>query len=144
MCGCSSIRSRIWWTSPSARIRPLLISRMFDGHRLDLVQDVARDDDALAGARPVAISRIVVRRASGSMPDSGSSRMSSSRIVDDRLRELDALAHALAVGADLLVRRVHQIDRRRARGAPPRRLPSRSRPFSRTSAVTHSSPVIRS
>ena len=47
------------------------------------------------------------------------------RIVDDRLRELDALAHALAVGADLLVGGVHQIDRRPAPGAPPRRLPSR-------------------
>ena len=47
-------------------------------HRLDLVQDVARDDDALAGARPVADQADRLRRASGSMPDSGSSRMSSS------------------------------------------------------------------
>ena len=32
-------------------------------------------------------------------------------IVHERLRQLDALPHALAVGADLLVRGVEQVDR---------------------------------
>ena len=40
-------------------------------------------------------------------------------IVDERLRQLDALAHALAVGADLLVGRLHQVD---APSARPRRV----------------------
>ena len=63
--------------------------------------------------------------------------------MHDRLRELDALAHALAVGADLLVGRVHQID---AVERALRRVVGLFfvRPLSRTSAVTHSSPVIRS
>ena len=56
------------------------------------------------------MKRIVLRRISGSMPVSGSSRISSSGIVHERLRQLHALAHALAVGADLLVGRVHQVD----------------------------------
>ena len=56
------------------------------------------------------ISRMVLRRASGSMPDSGSSRIEQLRIVRERLRQLHALPHALAVGADLLAGRVGQID----------------------------------
>ena len=68
------------------------------------------------------------------MPDSGSSRISSSGSCDDRLRQLDALPHALAVGADLLVGGVHQVDRRQRARAPRRRLRFSSRPFSRTSA----------
>ena len=66
------------------------------------------------------------------------------RIVHERLRELDALAHALAVGADALVGGVHQIDGRRARVRRPSRASRSPKPLSRTSAVTHSRPVIRS
>ena len=65
-------------------------------------------------------------------------------IVHDRLRQLDALAHALAVGADLLVRGVDQVDALERARARPRRAAVSSRPFRRTSAVTHSRPVIRS
>ena len=66
------------------------------------------------------------------------------RIVDERLRHLDALAHALAVGADLLVRR-----RRSGRPSSSARAAIAAAsvsatPFRRTSAVTHSRPVIRS
>ena len=81
------------------------------------------------------IMRIVRRRPSGSIPDSGSSRMSSSRIVDERLGELDPLSHALAVGADALAGGIHQIDRRRARARPPDARPCLSSPFRRASAV---------
>ena len=40
------------------------------------------------------------------MPESGSSRIEELRIVGQRLRQLDALPHALAVRANLLVRGV--------------------------------------
>ena len=144
MCGCSSIRSRIWWTLPSARIRPLLISRMFDGHRLDLVQDVARDDDALAGAAPVLDH--ADRLAARDRIHAGQRLVEDQqlRIVHERLRQLDALAHALAVGADLLVGGVDQVDRleraraavarppaRRRRSAAPAPSPTRGRSSAR-------------
>ena len=82
------------------------------GHRLDLVQDVARDDHALAGAGPVA------NQADG--PAAGERIHSRERLIEDEqrrivhdcLRQLDPLAHPLAVGADLLVRGIHQLDRR--------------------------------
>ena len=65
-------------------------------------------------------------------------------IVRDRLRQLDALAHALAVAADLLVGGVQQIDASERPRRRRRRRPSLEKPFRRTSAVTHSRPVIRS
>ena len=52
-------------------------------------------------------------------------------IVDDRLRELDALTHALAVGADLLVGGVEQVDDARAPGVRRPQRPSSESPFSR-------------
>ena len=63
------------------------------------------------------IRRIVLRRPSGIHARQRFVEDQQLRIVDDRLGELDALAHAFAVGADLLVRGLHQIDRgqRRAR-----------------------------
>ncbi len=113
-------------------------------HRLDLVQDVARDDDALARAAPVLDQPD--RAAARERIHAGERLVENQqlRLVDDRLRELHALAHALAVGADLLVRRVEQIDAGQRAYAPlPQRLFRRSR-SSRTSAVTHSRPVMRS
>ena len=70
-------------------------------------------------ARPQSlISRIVRRRAERIHAGERLVENQQLRLVDDRLRELHALAHALAVGADLLVRRVEQID---AGQRPPRR-----------------------
>ena len=43
----------------------------------------------LAGAAQSLIIRIVLRRAIGSMPESGSSRIEQLRIVRERLRQLD-------------------------------------------------------
>jgi hypothetical protein len=62
-------------------------------------------------------------------------------IVRERLRHLDSLAHAFAVGTDFLVRRVEQIDRFQC-ASRSRFCLSSSRPFNATSAVTHPRPVI--
>ncbi len=80
------------------------------GHRLDLVQDVARDDDRLSGAGPFADQ--ADRAPAGERVHARERLVEDEErgVVDDGLRELDALAHALAVGANLLARRVHQID----------------------------------
>jgi len=79
-------------------------------HRLDLVEDVARDDDVLAGARPVLDEPNGLAAHQRIHPGERLVEDQQFRIVDERLRQLDALPHALAVGADLLVRGVHQID----------------------------------
>ena len=57
------------------------------------------------------ISWIVRRRMSGIHAAQRLVEDQHLGIVRDGLRHLDALTHPLAVGADLLVRRVHQIDR---------------------------------
>ncbi len=89
------------------------------GHRLDLVQDVTRDDDVLAGAGPV------LDQADGLAPHqrihAGQGLVQDQQlgVVHQRLRELDALAHALAVGANLLpggVEQIHAVERARGRG----------------------------
>ena len=66
------------------------------------------------------------------------------RVVHQRLRQLHALPHALAVAADLLVGRIEQVHRVERRAWPLRAACPSLKPLSRTSAVTHSSPVIRS
>ena len=105
------MRSRIWWTLPSARIRPWLISRMFD-----VIDSIScrmwLETMMLLPARPQSrMRRMVLRRPIGSMPASGSSRMSSCGSWTSACASLIALPHALAVGADLLVGGLHQIDR---------------------------------
>ena len=123
---------------------PLVDQEDVRGHRLDFVQDVARHDDALAGAAPVldhadglaARDRIHARQ-----------RLVENqqlRIVRERLRHLDALPHALAVGADLLVRRrrsdrpsrararaIARASRRRRRSAARAPSPTRARSSAR-------------
>ena len=46
----------------------------------------------------------------GSTPLKGSSSSSTRRVVDERRRELDALAHALGVGADPALGRLDHVD----------------------------------
>ena len=90
-------------------------------HRLDLVQDVARDDDALAGAAPVLdhADRLAPRDRIHARQRLVEDQQL--RIVRERLRHLDPLAHALAVGADLLVGRLGELDvLDRARAPSPR------------------------
>ena len=79
-------------------------------HRLDLVQDVARHDDALAGAGPLADQADRLAARDRVHPPQRLVEDQQLRVVDDRLRELHALAHPFAVGADLLVRGVEEID----------------------------------
>ena len=100
-------------------------------HRLDLVQDVARDEDALARRGAQSLIRRMVLRAHQRI-HAGQRLVENQQlgIVHQRLRQLDALPHALAVGADLLVGGVHQIDRARARAARRASASRRSRPFS--------------
>ena len=84
----------------------------------------------LLPARPQSlIMRMVLRRAIGSMPDERLVENEQLRIVGERLGHLDALAHALAVGADLLVRGVGQLDHLERAGAPARAPRRRSTPF---------------
>ena len=74
-------------------------------------------------SRSRRISARTSRRPSGSRPDIGSSKMTSSGLVDERLRDADALQHALrelaqlqpplGADADFVEQRA-----RRARGAP--------------------------
>ena len=145
MCGCSSIEIADLVDVAFGEDPAVVDQQDVRRHRLDLVQDVARDDDALAGAAPSReIRRIVLRRAERIHARQRLVEDQQLGIVDDRLRQLHALAHALAVGADLLVGGVHQVDRRRARARAASSAAFSPRPLSRTSAVTHSSPVIRS
>ena len=81
---------------------------------------MARDDDALARAPPVLDQADCL-----APPDRIHTRErliedQQVGVVRDRLRELDPLAHAFAVGADLLVRRVRQVHH--LEGAPSRRV----------------------
>ena len=123
---------------------PLVDQQDVGGHRFDLVQDVARHDDALARAAPLLDQ--TDRLAARDRIHAGQRLIEDQQfgIVRQRLRELHPLPHALAVGADLLAGGVEEIDRLRARAAPSRRPRARSTPFNRTSALTHSRPVIRS
>ena len=112
-------------------------------HRLDFVQDVARHQDALARAPPLLDQS---NRAAPHDRIHAAQRLVEDQqlgIVHDRLRELDALAHALAVAADLPVRSVEQIDGPE-RAAAAVRVSFVDSPFRPTSAATHSRPVIRS
>ena len=111
--------------------------------RFDFVEDVARYQDASVCFAHSRIIFIVLRRIFGSMPDNGSSRMSSSGSWTMACASFHALTHALAVGPDTFAGGVHQVHGRQrtlGRGSGLASL----KPFSRTSAMTHSSPVIRS
>jgi hypothetical protein len=72
-------------------------------HRLDLVQDVARDDDALAGARPLLDLPNRPATHDGIHARQRFVEYQQIGVVDQGLRHLHALTHPLAVGANLLV-----------------------------------------
>ena len=118
MCGCSSSRSRISRTSPSASTRPLWMSST---RRVSASTSCRMwlETTTVGPRGPSRLTRSITRRRfTGSSPDTGSSSSSTSRLVRDRLRDLDALAHALAVAADLAVLRVGERDRlQRLQGA---------------------------
>src|SRR5688572_112588 len=97
VCGCSSMRSLIWCTLPSARMRPLLISRMFDVIASTSWRMWLETMMLLPARAHSLIWRIVRRRMIG--------------IRHQCLRQLDPLPHAFAVGPDLLPRGVHEIHR---------------------------------
>ena len=65
---------------------------------LDLVEHVARDDDAAAVAAEAVEELDHVRALARIEPGERLVEHDQPRVVDDRLRELDPLAHALRVG----------------------------------------------
>jgi hypothetical protein len=70
---------------------------------------VARHEDALSGARPLLDHANRLPPRNGIHARERLIENQQLGIVHDGLGELDALAHALAVGADLLVHGVEQI-----------------------------------
>ena len=136
--------SRIWWTSPSATMRPLLITRMFEvsaSTSCSTWLDTSTLRPAAAHVanqlnRPAALDRVHAVQRLVEDEQLGIER--------DGLRELDALPHALAVRADLLSAARRSGRRPRAHGRPPRTPRPSDSPFSRTRPVTHSRPVMRS
>src|SRR5579862_2956794 len=102
---------------------PLVDEQDVRRHRLDLVQHVAGDDDALAGATPFPDE--ADRFAPGERVEARQRLVENQelRIVRQRLRHLDALAHAFAVGPDLLAGGVEQVDGFQGAPGAERRLP---------------------
>ncbi len=80
------------------------------GHRLDFVEDVTRDQHALAGAAPLLDQADRLSPPEGIHARQRFVEDDQVGVVRERLRELHALAHALAVGANLLARRLHEVD----------------------------------
>ncbi len=103
---------------PFGEHAPVVHQQDVGRQRLDLVKDVARDDDVAPVGRPVA--KEANRLAARERIHPGQRLVEDEQfgLVRERLRQLDALAHALAVGADALVGGVLQIDllERRHRG----------------------------
>ena len=137
------MRSRIWWTLPFGEHAAVVHQQDVGRERFDFVKDVARDDDMAPFGCPVA--KEANRLAARERIHAGQRLVEDEQLglVRQRLRQLDALAHALAVGADALVGGVFQVDllERRHRGVGGLAI---AEPCRRSSAVTHSWPVIRS
>ena len=103
--------------------------------RLDLVQDVAGDEHALAlGAEPRMMSDQV---AAGDRVGAGQRLVEEQhlRVVDEGLGELGPLPHPLGVAADRPGRRARSCRPRRAPGRPPRAPSRREKPPSRAQVV---------
>ena len=113
--GCRRWRtlSRMSCTVPVARIRPFSITATVSHISASSVRMCELSRMVLPSA---ASSRISVRnsiRARGSRLAAGSSRMSTSRIVDDRAAERDALLEALRQALDVAIAQIadaHELD----------------------------------